>query len=191
MTEYKNGFGETVASPCTHNLDECEFYPHTMLLKGKEMEEYQANYFDKEEDTKSPPIETKVDTTNTLELGQFYGTQAYHSLKPLFQTVMTDGVKYVFENEYAWFITDSVAVIEYPEDIPKLAKHLAKDNLLTVTLDATNKDDIKMVIDDGNKNILYTQKYDTIVEKPALPDNKLELFWIKGNPSVYMLTGEY
>ena len=188
----------------------------TEELTGKEKEEYMANY-DKEQqnrdneadkfteqdnldyearrnevETKSPSIETiESYTPLELELGQFYGTQGYHSLKPLFQTVMTDGVKYVFENEYAWFITDSVAVIEYPEEVKKLAKHLAKDNFLTVTLDATNKDDIKMVIDDGNENILYTQKYDSIVDEPALPDNKLKLFWIKGSPSVYMLPGEY
>lgn len=136
-------------------------------------------------------INDKTTEYKTLELGQFYGTQAYHSLKPLFQTVMTDGVKHVFENEYAWFITDSVAVIEYPEDIPKLAKHLAVDNFLAVMLDATDKDNIQMIIEDGNDNILYTQKYNTIVDKPALPDNKLKLFWIKGSPSVYMLPGEY
>jgi hypothetical protein len=178
----------------------------TEELTGKEKEEYMANY-DKEVETEQQNRDNEADkfteqdnldyearrnyTPLELELGQFYGTQGYHSLKPLFQTVMTDGVKYVFENEYAWFITDSVAVIEYPEEVKKLAKHLAKDNFLTVTLDATNKDDIKMVIDDGNENILYTQKYDSIVDEPALPDNKLKLFWIKGSPSVYMLPGEY
>jgi len=131
-------------------------------------------------------------SNKTLELGHYYGTQEYHSLKPLFHTVATDGVKYVMDNGYSWFITDSVAVIETPKEIPKLAKHLAEDNFLSVVLDATDKDDIKMIIGDGNDNILYTQKYDFIIADYDLPNDKLELFWVNdGSRAVYMLTGEY
>ena len=139
----------------------------------------------------SEQTDTKIDTEESLlEIGQFYGTQEYHSLY-LFRTVLTDGVQYVADNQYSWFVTDSLAVIEHPEEIKKLSKHLAKDNFLTVTLDATKKDDIKMIIGDGNNKVLYEQKYKSIIADYGLPENKLKFYWIEGNPAVFLLVGEY
>jgi len=124
----------------------------------------------------------------TLELGQYYGTEQYHSLKPLFQTVVTDGVNYVMKHDYSWFVTDSIAVIENPEDIKKLSEYLSKDKFLTVTLNAIDKDKIKMIIEDGNGHVLYIQKYDCIIADHDIPENQLKMYWIDG---VMLLVGEY
>ncbi len=135
-----------------------------------------------------------------LEIGHYHGTEQYHSLKPLFKTVVTDGVKYVMDNDYSWFVTDSIAVIEHSKSIKKLFNNLSQGNLfLHITLDATDEDDIQMIIDDGDENILYIQNYPNIIADYSLPNDKLELYWVKGSHndsnqmegSVCMLVGEY
>lgn len=138
-------------------------------------------------------------TNNTLEINQFYGTEKYHKISDIFKSVVTDGVFYVYNGnkiknpgdyngDYSWFITDSLAVIEHH-------KSCVDQPFLHITLDATDKDNIQMIIDDGNENVLYTQNYDSIIVDYALPNNKLELYWVQGNdlgsPDVLELTGEY
>ncbi len=123
----------------------------------------------------------------TLELGQYYGTESYHSLKP-FKTIATDGIIYIMNHGYSRFITDSLAVIEHQPN-RKMRNYFSEgEGFLSVTLDTTNKDDIKMIIEDGNGHILYIQKYDCIITDHNIPENQLKIYWIDG---VMLLVGEY
>jgi len=82
-------------------------------------------------------------------IGYFSGTEQYHRL-PFFETVATDGVIYLVDNGYSWFVTDAVAVAEAKfKDMP----------FLHITLKLLGDDKGQMVITDGDKNILYSQKY--------------------------------
>jgi len=99
--------------------------------------------------------------------------------------LLTDGVKYIMENGYSWFITDAIALIICPP--PKLKKHLQKDDFLTIELKLKNDKDgyttADMIISDGNYNVLHKQHYDLTDAK-----RELKLFYVK---PVLMLSSEY
>ena len=82
-------------------------------------------------------------------LGQFIGTTQYYGVLGF---NVTDGVKYVMDNGYSWFVTDALAVIKcYPK--------LRTATFLTVELKLTGDNEADMLITDGNENTLYTQHY--------------------------------
>jgi len=83
-------------------------------------------------------------------LNGFYGTQQYYNVLGI---KITDGVKYIMDNGYAWFVTDSIAVIQ------GVAKVKAEP-FLVVRLKRVGEDEADLIIDDGNKNVLYKQHYD-------------------------------
>ncbi len=84
------------------------------------------------------------------DLGQFIGTQQYYSV---FGVRVTDGVKYVMDNGYAWLVTDSIAVIRCK---PKVRREPFLVVELKVNLEEHTA---KMVISDGNDNELHSQEY--------------------------------
>lgn len=105
------------------------------------------------------------------DLDSFCGTQSYHSLKPLFKTVATDGVAYIMDNGYSWLVTDALAVIE------------ADLNAEFLVIKLKLGDKAVMLITDGDNKILYKQEYEfTDVKK------EVKLFVADG---VIMLSGEY
>jgi hypothetical protein len=109
------------------------------------------------------------------DLGYFTGTEQYHSMGPLFRNiVVTDGVKYVMDNGYSWFVTDALAIV-----INKL-----KDQpFLVVSLKLGKGDSGKMQIDDGNGKVLYTQKYEY-----TDAESEVKLYF---TDNVMMVTSEY
>jgi hypothetical protein len=89
--------------------------------------------------------------TQLSQMGHFTGTEQYHSMGPIFKDiVITDGVKYIMDNGYSWFVIDSLCVI-----VNKLRNH----PFLTVQLKLLRGDAGIMLITDGNENELYTQRY--------------------------------
>ena len=107
------------------------------------------------------------------DLNQFNGTEIYHKINLFSFANLTDGIIYIMENGYSWFVTDSLAVIgEKFKDAEFLAVKLkVKDSKAVVTYE------------DGNENILYEQKYEyTDAEKD------LTLFYQNG---VLFLSQEY
>ena len=114
-----------------------------------------------------------INITDDLELTgleQFTGTQNYYNV---LNVNVTDGVKYVMDNGYSWFVTDAISVI---------ITDLKEQEFLSIDL-VLDGDKGKMVITDGNKNILYTQNYDYTDAK-----RELKLFF---TDNVLMLNREY
>lgn len=96
-----------------------------------------------------------MEKTADLELkglGGFIGTQQYFKV---LGALITEGVKYIMDNGYAWFVTDSLAVIKAHPD-----KRLRAEPFLVVRLKKTAENEADLIIDDGNDNVLYTQHYD-------------------------------
>jgi hypothetical protein len=106
----------------------------------------------------------------------FCGTQEYHNV---LGANVTDGVRYIMENGYSWFVTDSIVIIKMK---PKLYREAG--NFLQVKLTRTPETERAVItIDDGNEKILHTQKIEYTNAK-----RDLKLFFIDG---VLMLAGEY
>ncbi len=93
----------------------------------------------------------KTEDRDLKALGQFIGTQNYYNV---FGVKVTDGVKYVMENGYAWFVTDSIAVIRCK---PKIRR----EPFLTVELHLSKEaeHEADMIIKDGNNHVLHRQHY--------------------------------
>lgn len=119
--------------------------------------------------------EKMTNKKNDLELkdlGQYYGTTQYYNVMG---ANVTDGVGYIMQNGYGWFVTDMVVMLKMDDKLKGqeflAVKLKVKDNKATAT------------IEDGNGDVLYTQKYD-------YTDAKRDLTLYYTN-NVLMLSGEY
>ena len=126
--------------------------------------------------------EKKIDK-KLSNLSCYYGTERYYNMGKLFNNILiTDGVKYVAENGYSWFITDVASVIVANR---KIKEYLQRDYFLSITLKVdAERHEADLIITDGNDNTLYKQHYsytDAEVEE-------LKLFYCDG---VLMLSSEY
>ena len=114
-------------------------------------------------------------------LNSYYGTQNYYQYMGV---LFTDGIRYIMENGYSWFVTDAIAVIVAHQ---KIRRHLQNDDFLTIKLKLNKDEDgyttADMIFEDGNYNELYRQHYDFTDAK-----KDLKLFYT-GN--VLMLSSEY
>lgn len=84
-------------------------------------------------------------------LGQFIGTQHHYKTFPFGK--VTDGVKYVMDNGYGWFVTDALSVIGFYQ-----RGKLRNEPFLTVELEQADSE-ADLIITDGNNNELYRQHY--------------------------------
>lgn len=129
------------------------------------------------------PILRGKDDLYLSEINNYYGTEHYHKI-PLFSEFnLTDGIIYLISNGYSWFVTDALSVIKCDEKI-------RQEEFLSIKLKLANEmafniEDrkTKLIITDGNDNILYTQYYEFTDAK-----RQLNLFFTDG---VLMLSGEY
>lgn len=113
------------------------------------------------------------DDLTLKNLDSFRGTENYHSV---LGADVTDGVAYIMNNGYSWFVTDAIAVIK---------NKLWDEDFLAVKLKIYKKGkyEAKMTIEDGNEKVLYEQNYNFTTAK-----KELLLFW---NDGVLMLSSEY
>jgi hypothetical protein len=118
----------------------------------------------------TPDLELKA-------LNSYYGTQNYYQYMGV---LFTDGIRYIMENGYSWFVTDAIAIIIAHQ---KIRRHLQKDDFLTIKLKLKGNSEADMVFEDGNYNELYRQHYDFTDAK-----KDLKLFYT-GN--TLMLASEY
>jgi len=105
------------------------------------------------------------------KLDQFYGTLNYYDLGLYQGILVTDGIKYVMENGYSWFVTDALAVIAYKfrnEDFLSIKLKLDKE-----------KAECDHVIEDGNHKELHRQHY-------GFTDAKRELTLWYANGVLYL-----
>ncbi len=106
------------------------------------------------------------------DLDSYHGTERYY--KGFMGVLYTDGVYYISENGYSWFVTDAIAEIK---------TRLSKEGFLSITLNV-NKDKTALLrISDGNNKILYSQTY-----KYTDARKNLNLFYAD---NVLMLSSEY
>jgi len=104
------------------------------------------------------------------DMGYYTGSEKYYNVLGVY---VTDGIKYIMENGYSWFVTDAIAVIR--------AK-LKNEGFLTVAL-KNQSDMATMEITDGNGHVFYRQEY-----KWSDAKRNLTLFYAD---NVLMLSGEY
>ncbi len=107
-----------------------------------------------------------------LDLGQFTGSERYTNVMGI---NVTEGVRYVMACGYSWFITDFIVVA-------KMHRSLKGQEFLSVklVLDGTKG---KMIVTDGDNNLLYQQGYE-------YTDAKQELHFFK-IANVLLLAKEY
>lgn len=111
------------------------------------------------------------------DLGNFYGTEGY--TKYMFGLLLTDGVRFLAEQAECFWLIDVVASILHD---PKVK---AQD-FLTIKF-ARNDDENgsgTFTADDGNGNIVYTQKFNFT----TFPLSEIKMFLTS---NVLMLTSEY
>jgi len=104
------------------------------------------------------------------DIDSYIGSEKIYNVMGVY---VTDGVKYIMENGYSWFVTDAIAVIR--------AKLKNKDFLAIKLTVKNNK--AMMEITDGNDHIFYRQEY-----KWSDAKRNLTLFYVD---NVLMLSGEY
>ncbi len=81
---------------------------------------------------------------NLANLGMYYGTEQYHKLVPFIRTVVTDGVKYIMDNGYSWFVTDTLIEIEHSDKC-------LKEDFIAIKLEVNvEKKTAKIYITEGN-----------------------------------------
>ena len=107
------------------------------------------------------------------DIDQYYGTSGYHNVM---NTNVTDGIKYIMDNGYSWFVTDAIISI-------RMTPRLKKAEFLVVKLIVKPDNEAVTEISDGNDKVLYTQKYGYTNAK-----QDVTLYYIT---KVLLLTGEY
>lgn len=117
-------------------------------------------------------IKSKKDDLQLKGLGQFIGTTQYW--KGWLDTNYTEGIKYISENGYSWFVTDAISIIKVK---------FMQEPFIVIMLKLLDDNKAQMIIDDGNGNVLYTQDYEYTDAK-----RELTLYFID---NVLMLSGEY
>jgi len=89
------------------------------------------------------------DDLELKDLDQFSGTEEYHNVMGV---NVTDGVAYVMQNGYSWFVTDMLVIVLHNQAVKN-------EEFLVVNLKVANKKALA-VIEDGNGKVLHRQKYD-------------------------------
>ncbi|MCW1308285.1 MAG: hypothetical protein OH337_03695 [Candidatus Parvarchaeota archaeon] len=110
------------------------------------------------------------------ELDKYTGTEHYYNFMGV---LITDGVKYIMENGYTWFVADVVALIKAH---PRIREYLKRDTFLTARLEVEDNE-ADLILEDGDYNKLYSQHYSFTDAK-----RNLKLFYVSG---VLMLSNEY
>jgi len=87
---------------------------------------------------------------------------------------VTDGVKYIMENGYSWFVTDAIAVIK---------EKFQNEPFLSIHLRLEWGKYAYMEMSDGNGHLLYSYRYNYTPAK-----REITLFYVD---NILMLRGEY
>lgn len=124
----------------------------------------------KEQEEKREDLELK-------DIGQFSGSEEYHKINPFNPNQKgTDGIRYLEENGYGWFVSDMAVAIG-------MKPNLRNEEFLSIKLKVNPDKSALATIDDGNGHVLYKQEYQYTDAK-----KDLKLFY---RDNVMMLPGEY
>lgn len=117
-------------------------------------------------------------------LEQFTGTNAYHKLTLYRRVLFTDGMAYLAKEARCYWLCDLIAGM--------LADKPDSDSFFTIKLEVTPTNSCKIVLDDGNGNILKTKN----IGYTDFPLPELKLFASLGECGgstawIVMLPSEY
>lgn len=110
---------------------------------------------------------------NKSVLGQFTGTMNYYEV---LGSKVTDGVKYLMDNGYSWFVTDFLVMA-------KMKRALRKEAFLSIELELMEGSKGKMIVTDGNNTSMYKQRYEY-----TDAETEIKMFFCD---NVLMLRSEY
>lgn len=115
-----------------------------------------------------------MDTTKLKkELEQFSGTNKYHKITIL-PLLATDGIKYFADKTKTYWLFNDIAVIYY---------ETGKHPFLSINV-ISKYNKCKIIYDDGNNNIIHSQKY----HFTDLPEGRWKFFLCN---NTIMLPNEY
>lgn len=116
------------------------------------------------------------------DLSRFDGTQTYYPVTFLnIRFFLTEGAKFFVDKAEAhWLVTDLMSL--------EVEKKMRKEYFWSIELNVSNDKSAVLRIGDGNKNILYTQKY----EYTDCPTGCWKFFAVQQDDvRVLMLRSEY
>jgi len=114
-----------------------------------------------------------MDDLKLSNLSQYRCTEGYSNYMGV---NVTDGVAYVMNNGYHWFVSDTVIMA-------RMTPKIRAEAFLVFKLKVKDKKAI-VTIEDGNNNILYTKKY-------AYTNAEVNELIIYYTDNVLLLPGEY
>jgi len=117
-----------------------------------------------------------ADSLELPDLGQHTGSLFLYKFPTYLSTVKyTEGVKYIMDNGYTWFVTDMAVYIH---------QHLSTEEFICIKLKVNTEDNLGMItLTDGNDKVFYNK----VIE---YTDAKKDLTLFLTN-EVLMLSGEY
>ena len=115
------------------------------------------------------------------ELPNFYGTENYYRLSPLFRTfVLTDGAKYLADAAGAWWLMDAIA--------SHLGSYRDEGFVVAKLQRATATNGWVLRLEDGNDGLLADQ----LIEFSDFPLDEITLYVIRQDDlRVILLPSEY
>jgi hypothetical protein len=114
-----------------------------------------------------------------LSLGGFTGTEAYH--QGYMGVQLTDGTYFVGVNNASWLITDICSVL-------KVEDKVKQEDFVAVKFKVNADNTAEVSYQDGNENVLYTQKYKYTDFNKTFQEKEV-MFYYTNN--VLMLSQEY
>ncbi len=118
---------------------------------------------------------TKTQLLNHLE--QFIGTEYYYPLWP--RVLLTDGTRFLADTVGCYWLMDAIA---------SHVQHLDKKEVFASCKLTVSKGSAKLIIDDGNGNILATQK----IPYTDFPLDSTHLYaCLNDNQWIILLPSEY
>jgi len=95
------------------------------------------------------------DDLELKDLGMFYGTEKYYELTPFTKTIGTEGIEYIMNNGYSWFVTDTIIKAE---DIMRKMTESEKE-FIVFKLKLKPQNQAIVTIEDGNGKEFYRKIY--------------------------------
>jgi hypothetical protein len=112
------------------------------------------------------------DDLSLKQLNQYFGTERYYNV---FDFNVTEGINYIMNNGYSWFVTDVLSVVLFNKEIQS-------QEFLSIKLKVLNNK-AEVTITNGNDKILSKYKY-----KYTDAERDLNLYLTN---NVLMLSSEY
>lgn len=109
------------------------------------------------------------------KLDFFYGSENYYRCMGV---LITDGVKYVFKNGYAWFVIDAILKIKFD-------KKLRKEDFISIKLEIPEEGKAVVIFKNADGKVIEKEEY-----KYSDAKREFKMYYDRAS-NVLMLSGEY